>query len=556
MREEDMPFSPGYLDVEQLLVGRASVEASTAPTEPQNQQGDVSGATIGDAGEHLLAGIYSEPERGDAIEHHEDIAADGDHGDGLLGGELGVTATMATTTSAQMQEGEDLAHFAQYQYQELDLGRSDEAEMANVSFSSLSPTRLSPRRLSPRLSPRRTPSATPTSPTSPKSPKSPPPLESEHHHVQTMADVGHKAAKGLQTAKNWLFSASKTLARDVQSRIEAHKEKNRKDSGGNPHQGGQHRRRPSIIESPLSDFVPEEHHQMWAQQLVHAPPETQAAALEAMEDYDRLAVQQVIDEMIWYENKRRERSKASGDLDTITPGPGLATASTAETASTVHKDLLHPARPPPPAPTVVSTPSAPPAPEESFDLLNLDGSPPAQGVPASDPATNLPTPVSVVDQAPEPSFHSRLQPTPSPSMIPPSPDRAQLKASRLAREQKRVDDKVAMARDQATRDASEKQEKVVIREQLRSEIDAWTSNKKDNIRSLLCTMDTVMWSGSTWKSPTVVDVMEPAQVRKWYMKANLVVHPDKVKQSHGSLEQLARAEMIFDVLKSAWGKFQ
>jgi len=50
--------------------------------------------------------------------------------------------------------------------------------------------------------------------------------------------------------------------------------------------------------------------------------------------------------------------------------------------------------------------------------------------------------------------------------------------------------------------------------------------------------------------------MEPGQVRKWYMKANLVVHPDKVKQRHGSLEELARAEMIFDALKSAWGKFQ
>lgn len=126
----------------------------------------------------------------------------------------------------------------------------------------------------------------------------------------------------------------------------------------------------------------------------------------------------------------------------------------------------------------------------------------------------------------------------------------------MAREQKRVDEKVASARDQASRDAAEKQEKVAIRERLRPEIDAWTSNKKDNIRSLLCTMDAVMWSKSNWTSPSVVDVMEPGQVRKWYMKANLVVHPDKVKQRHGSLEELARAEMIFDALKSAWGKFQ
>ena len=145
---------------------------------------------------------------------------------------------------------------------------------------------------------------------------------------------------------------------------------------------------------------------------------------------------------------------------------------------------------------------------------------------------------------------------PTPIPTPKPPPREQLKASRVAREQKRVDEKVASARDQASRDAAEKQEKVAIRERLRPEIDAWTSNKKDNIRSLLCTMDAVMWSKSNWTSPSVVDVMEPGQVRKWYMKANLVVHPDKVKQRHGSLEELARAEMIFDALKSAWGKFQ
>jgi hypothetical protein len=40
-----------------------------------------------------------------------------------------------------------------------------------------------------------------------------------------------------------------------------------------------------------------------------------------------------------------------------------------------------------------------------------------------------------------------------------------------------------------------------------------------------------------------------------YMKANLVVHPDKVKQKGGSLEQVATADAVFHVLKSAWAKF-
>eukprot|EP00889_Picochlorum_renovo_P001400 jgi/Picre1/28430/NNA_003834.t1 len=126
----------------------------------------------------------------------------------------------------------------------------------------------------------------------------------------------------------------------------------------------------------------------------------------------------------------------------------------------------------------------------------------------------------------------------------------------MAREQERIAQQVAAARDKEEKDASEKEERVMIRERLRPEIDEWCAGKKDNIRSLLCTMDKVMWEGSGWKSPSVVDIMEAARVRKWYMKANLVVHPDKVKQKNGSLEQLTRAEMIFDVLKHAWGMFQ
>lgn len=46
------------------------------------------------------------------------------------------------------------------------------------------------------------------------------------------------------------------------------------------------------------------------------------------------------------------------------------------------------------------------------------------------------------------------------------------------------------------------------------------------------------------------------QVKRVYMKANLVVHPDKVKQKGGTLEQVATADMVFDVLKAAWGKFE
>lgn len=48
----------------------------------------------------------------------------------------------------------------------------------------------------------------------------------------------------------------------------------------------------------------------------------------------------------------------------------------------------------------------------------------------------------------------------------------------------------------------------------------------------------------------------PPQVRKAWMKANLLVHPDKVRQRAGSDEQVAVADMIFDALKEAWGQFK
>lgn len=45
-------------------------------------------------------------------------------------------------------------------------------------------------------------------------------------------------------------------------------------------------------------------------------------------------------------------------------------------------------------------------------------------------------------------------------------------------------------------------------------------------------------------------------MKRSYMKANLVVHPDKVKQKGGSVEQIVIADMAFDTLKTAWSKFE
>ena len=80
--------------------------------------------------------------------------------------------------------------------------------------------------------------------------------------------------------------------------------------------------------------------------------------------------------------------------------------------------------------------------------------------------------------------------------------------------------------------------------------------KDGNIRALLASLDTVLWDGSGWKKPSMTDLVDPKRVKRAYMMANLVVHPDKVKQKGGTVEQIVVADIAFDTLKSAWSKFE
>lgn len=58
----------------------------------------------------------------------------------------------------------------------------------------------------------------------------------------------------------------------------------------------------------------------------------------------------------------------------------------------------------------------------------------------------------------------------------------------------------------------------------------WIEGKERNIRALLSTLHTVLWEGETrWKPVGMADLVTPEQVKKYYRKAALVVHPDKVQ---------------------------
>ncbi|NXU60076.1 GAK kinase, partial [Turnix velox] len=62
-----------------------------------------------------------------------------------------------------------------------------------------------------------------------------------------------------------------------------------------------------------------------------------------------------------------------------------------------------------------------------------------------------------------------------------------------------------------------------------SQILEWIEGKERNIRALISTLHTVLWEGENkWKPVSIADLVTPEQVKKYYRKAVLVVHPDKV----------------------------
>ncbi|KRZ60588.1 Cyclin-G-associated kinase [Trichinella nativa] len=84
-------------------------------------------------------------------------------------------------------------------------------------------------------------------------------------------------------------------------------------------------------------------------------------------------------------------------------------------------------------------------------------------------------------------------------------------------------------------------------------IRSWIEGKDRNIRGLLCSLHTVLWQGNEkWEEIGMAELVTAAQVKKYYRKACLAVHPDKlIGTAH---EQLAK--LIFMELNDAWSEFE
>jgi len=78
---------------------------------------------------------------------------------------------------------------------------------------------------------------------------------------------------------------------------------------------------------------------------------------------------------------------------------------------------------------------------------------------------------------------------------------------------------------------------------------------KNNIRTLLCTLHNILWSGCEWKPVSMGDVISLDGVKSKYKLAITMFHPDKVQ---GLSDQHKRyiADRVFNALSDAFKEFK
>ena len=134
--------------------------------------------------------------------------------------------------------------------------------------------------------------------------------------------------------------------------------------------------------------------------------------------------------------------------------------------------------------------------------------------------------------------------------------RKQLREKRIQGVQMRMAAALEEARERETIEAMEKAERSELAQYMGPKLEKWAKGKNDNVRALLSTLDQVLWENSGWKGVGMTDLMNPAQVKKHYRKAMIIMHPDKVKQKGGTTEQIYIADYLFDLTNQAWEHFQ
>jgi hypothetical protein len=76
---------------------------------------------------------------------------------------------------------------------------------------------------------------------------------------------------------------------------------------------------------------------------------------------------------------------------------------------------------------------------------------------------------------------------------------------------------------------AEENARLELKELVDSRLLAWKSGKEGNIRALIASLDSVLWSKLDWPKIGMSELVSEKQVKARYMKAIAKLHPDKVR---------------------------
>jgi hypothetical protein len=148
---------------------------------------------------------------------------------------------------------------------------------------------------------------------------------------------------------------------------------------------------------------------------------------------------------------------------------------------------------------------------------------------------------------PKPTQTPKPTPKQAPKQAMPSPSTAPV--SKLS------GDAAQRIRETHKKEDQFEEDKYKLHDVVEQKLSSWRSGREDNLRALLCNLDTILWPETQWKKVSMSDLVMPKKVKICYMKAVAKTHPDKIPLSATS-EQKMIAEGIFVTLNTAWEGFK
>ena len=79
--------------------------------------------------------------------------------------------------------------------------------------------------------------------------------------------------------------------------------------------------------------------------------------------------------------------------------------------------------------------------------------------------------------------------------------------------------------------------------------------RKNHIKVLLCTLHTVMWQGNKWGVVGMDKLTQPNQVKKFYRKAMMMCHPDKITRE-SEPDKIYISNRCFAALNDAFNDYK